>query len=118
MKKNYHWFTAFPGAITVTDEKGTIIEMNEQSAEMFTDDGGYDIIGRNVLDCHPEPAQKKVREIYESQQSNIYSIQKNGKKKLIYQTPYFIEGKFSGFVEICLPLPKEMPHFNRDIPST
>lgn len=112
--KNDTWFKFFPGAITVTDENATILEMNEKSAEMFKDDGGYAILGRNAITCHPAGTQEKVRQIYESQSPNIYSIQKNGKKQLIYQTPYFEDGKFLGVVEICLPLPEEIPYFNRD----
>jgi len=112
--KDNAWFKVFPGAITVTDDQGSIINMNDQSSEMFKKDGGYEIMGRNAITCHPEPTQTKVREIYESQSPNIYSIQKNGQKQLVYQTPYFVEGEFSGFVEICLPLPAEIPHFNRD----
>jgi len=111
------WFKVFPGAITVTDENGAIIEMNDGSAEMFKADGGYAIMGRDAITCHPEPTQTKVRKMYESQAPNIYSIQKNGKKQLVYQTPYFIDGKFAGFVEICLHLPEEIPHFNRDLPK-
>jgi len=112
-----NWFKVFPGAITVTDADGSVIEMNEQSAEMFKNDGGYEVMGRNAITCHPEPTQTKVREMYESQKPNIYSIQKNGKNQLIYQTPYFLEGEFAGFVEICLHLPEEIPHFDRDVPK-
>ncbi len=111
------WFKVFPGAITVTDEKGTILQMNDQSADMFKEDGGYTIIGRNAITCHPEPTQTKVRKIYESEQPNIYSIQKNGVKQLVYQAPYFVDGDFAGVVEICLKLPEEIPHFNRDEPK-
>lgn len=111
------WFKVFPGAITVTDENGIILEMNDQSAEMFKDDGGYEIIGWDAITCHPEPTQTKVRKMYETQKPNIYSIQKNGQKQLVYQTPYFEDNKFSGFVEICLPMPEEIPHFNRDEPQ-
>jgi transcriptional regulator with PAS, ATPase and Fis domain len=111
------WYKAFPGAITVTDQDGFILEMNDGSAEMFKNDGGYALIGHNAITCHKEPTQTKVRKIYDTQQPNIYSIQKNGKKTLVYQTPYFIEGVFSGVVEICLDLPEEIPHFNRDAPK-
>ncbi len=111
------WFKVFPGAITVTDAEGIILSMNEKSAEMFKNDGGYELIGHNAITCHKEPTQTKVRKIYQTQKPNIYSIQKNGKKQLIYQTPYFVEGKFSGVVEICLDMPDEVPHFNRDIPQ-
>lgn len=109
-----NWYKVFPGAITVTDSEGNIIEMNDASAELFKNDGGYEIMGRNAITCHPEPAQTKVRKIYETQSQNIYSITKNGKKSLVYQTPYIVDGKFAGIVELFLNLPDEIPHFNRD----
>jgi PAS domain S-box-containing protein len=112
--ENNNWYKVFPGAITVTDENGTILQMNDASAKMFEKDGGYEIMGRNAITCHPEPTQTKVRKLYETESRNIYSITKNGKKQLIYQTPYFVDGKFSGIVEICLDLPEEIPHFDRD----
>jgi transcriptional regulator with PAS, ATPase and Fis domain len=108
------WYKVFPGAITVTDEKGTVIEMNDASARMFNKDGGYEVMGRNAITCHPERTQPKVRKLYETASANIYSITKNGKKQLVYQVPYFIEGNFSGIVELCLDLPEGIPHFDRD----
>jgi hypothetical protein len=45
----------------------------------------------------------------------VYTVQKHGKKRLVYQTPYFVDGQFAGLVELGLELPEEMPHFNRDI---
>ena len=50
----------------------------------------------------------------ENPELNAYTIEKNGIKKLIYQTPWFMDGKFSGLVEISLPLPEELPHFIRN----
>jgi hypothetical protein len=52
--------------------------------------------------------------MYENHTLNVYTITKNGKKKLIYQAPYFVDGKFSGIVEMSLPLPEEIPHYDRD----
>ena len=75
-----NWYKVFPGAITVTDAEGAIIEMNDASADMFKKDGGYEIMGRNAITCHPPRTQEKVRKIYETQSKNIYSITKNGKK--------------------------------------
>jgi hypothetical protein len=46
--------------------------------------------------------------------TNVYTIQKNGKKKLIYQAPWFRDGAYAGFVELSLEIPEAMPHFNRD----
>ena len=112
--ENNNWYKVFPGSITVTDENGTILQMNDASAKMFEKDGGYEIMGRDAITCHPEPTQTKVRKLYETESRNVYSITKNGKKQLIYQTPYYVDGKFSGIVEICLDLPEEIPHFDRD----
>jgi transcriptional regulator with PAS, ATPase and Fis domain len=113
MDKNA-WYEAFPGAITVTDENGIIVNMNAESRDREEMQVGYNLIGHDAITCHKEPTQSKVRKLYENQSTNIYSITKNGKKQLVYQTPYFIEEKFNGFVELVLDLPDEVPHFNRD----
>ncbi|MBG0786689.1 MAG: PAS domain S-box protein [Anaerolineaceae bacterium] len=112
--KNETWFEHFPGAITVTDENAIIIAMNAKSAETFKGSGGRDLIGQSVIDCHPPDVQDKVRELYGDCEPNTYTIEKNGKKKLIYQAPYFEDGELKGVVELSLPLPDEMPHFKRD----
>jgi hypothetical protein len=33
---------------------------------------------------------------------------------LIYQTPTYRDGKYAGFIELSLEIPKEIPHFIRD----
>lgn len=45
--------------------------------------------------------------------SNAYTIEKNGIKKMIYQTAWFNEGIVGGLVEISMELPGEMPHYIR-----
>jgi len=112
--KETDWTREFPGAITVTNAEGVILAMNAQSAIQFKDQGGLDLIGKNVLDCHPEPARSKLAELYRSQKTNVYTIQKHGRKRLIYQTPYYEDGKFAGLVELGLDIPDDLPHFNRD----
>ena len=104
----------FPAAITVCDPDGIILEMNAKAAEAFAEDGGRGLIGKNLLDCHPEPARSKMERLLDKQQKNVYTIEKNGKKKLIYQTPWYKDGVYSGFVELSIEIPFEMPHFIRD----
>jgi len=108
------WIQGFAGAVTVCDTEGRIIDMNDRSRESFAADGGAALIGQNVLDCHPEPSRTKLRGMMEDRRPNIYTIQKNGKKKLIYQAPWYENGAYAGFVELSLEIPWEMPHFNRD----
>jgi len=107
------WTEEFPGAVTVCDCQGTILAMNARAAEAFRAQGGKGLIGGNVLDCHPEPSRTKLREMLAAGQRNVYTIEKAGARKLIYQTPWYREGQYAGFVELGLELPAEMPHFVR-----
>jgi transcriptional regulator with PAS, ATPase and Fis domain len=108
------WVKGFPGAVTVCDAEGRILEMNEKSTEVFAADGGAALLGANVLDCHPEPSRSKLKGMMDERRTNVYTIQKNGKKKLIYQAPWYKEGAYAGFVELALEIPWDLPHFNRD----
>ncbi len=113
-KKPHQWVNEFQGAITVCDRDGTILEMNDKAAKTFERYGGADLIGKSLMDCHPPAAQEKIRELLASGKTNVYTIEKNGVKKLIYQAPWCIGGKHMGLVELSLEIPEEMPHFKRD----
>jgi transcriptional regulator with PAS, ATPase and Fis domain len=107
------WAQQFPAAITVCDLNGTILEMNEKSASVFHKDGGTALIGTNVLDCHPEPSRTKLRELLRTGETNTYTIEKNGIKKLIHQCPWFDHGQRAGMVELSIEIPFDLPHFVR-----
>lgn len=112
MKSN-SWIKEFTGAITICDKNGIILEMNDQAVASFRDEGGIKLLGSNLLDCHPEPAGSKLLELMNKRQINVYTIERNHIKKLIYQTPWFRHGRYSGFMEISLVIPDSMSHFNR-----
>ncbi|WP_345324678.1 hypothetical protein [Candidatus Villigracilis proximus] len=57
----HEWIKEFPAAITVCDTEGIILEMNDKAAKTFEKDGGYKLVGSNMLDCHPDPAREKDR---------------------------------------------------------
>ena len=111
---SFLWMQGLPGAITVSDADGIIIAMNDQSAEVFAEDGGWKLIGSSIFACHPEPSRSKLMELYKSRKKNIYTIEKKGLKKLIYQTPWYHDQEFAGYIEISLEIPFDMPHFIRD----
>jgi hypothetical protein len=87
--------------------------MNEKSAITFSKDGGKQLIGKSLLDCHPEKAKQKILDLIKSDAVNVYTVEKNGQKKLIYQSPWYQDGKLGGLVELSIELPKEIPHFVR-----
>ncbi len=111
---NIPWAKEFPGGITVCDAAGIILEMNHRAAAAFAKEGGRELIGGNLLDCHPEPSRSKLRELLAAKKVNAYTIEKGGVKKLIYQAPWFEDGEYRGLVEVTLVLPDVLPHFVRD----
>lgn len=112
--RSVDWPDGLPVEITVTAADGTIVEMNARSREAFAADGGAALLGRSVFACHPEPALSKTRELYARRAPSHYTIRKNGQKKIIHHLPWFENGEFAGFVEIEVPIPDELPHFDRD----
>lgn len=108
------WVREFPAAVTVCDPAGIILEMNARAIETFARDGGADLIGRSVLDCHPEPSRTQLAAMLAGREPNAYTIEKNGVRKLIYQSPWFEDGDYRGFVELSLVIPETMPHRVRD----
>ncbi|RJP77071.1 MAG: PAS domain-containing protein [Candidatus Zixiibacteriota bacterium] len=107
------WTPQAPFAVTVCDERGVILDLNDRAAQVFAADGGRELIGKNVLDCHPEPARTRLRQMLQDGSVNCYTIEKHGAKKLIYQAPWYRDGRFAGIVELSLDLPADMPHFIR-----
>lgn len=109
------WVAEFPGAVTVCDRHGVIIAMNAKAADSFAGDGGFALVGSNVLDCHPEPSRAQVAELLASPRVNAYTIERRGVHKAIYQAPWFDAGAFAGLVELSLEVPATMPHFVRGV---
>jgi transcriptional regulator with PAS, ATPase and Fis domain len=104
------WAREFPASVTVCDRQGIILEMNDRAARTFAGDGGRDLIGSSVYDCHPEPARSKLERLMDAGTTNVYTIEKHGVRKLIYQSPWFQDGQYAGFVEISFEIPRDMPH--------
>jgi transcriptional regulator with PAS, ATPase and Fis domain len=107
------WAKEFPYAITVCDTKAIILYMNDKSMLTFKNDGGEELIGKSLFDCHSKASGDIIRELLQTGRSNIYTIEKQGRKKLICQSPWYREGVISGLVEISILLPENMPHFIR-----
>jgi transcriptional regulator with PAS, ATPase and Fis domain len=109
----FQWVREFPASIMVCDPQGILIEMNDRAALTLEKDGGRALLGKNILDCHPGPARSKTQKLLETREKSIYTVEKNGVKKLIFQSPWYRGAEFAGFVEISLEIPFEMPHFVR-----
>ena len=111
---DHDWMEEFPGDITVCDPSGVILELNAHAARTFQDRGGKQLIGTNLLDCHPEPSRSKLQQMLDSQQGNSYTVEKNGVKKFVHQAPWYRNGEFAGLVEIVVVIPDPLPTVSRD----
>lgn len=108
------WLEELGAAVTVTTASGTIVALNEAARRSFAAEGGAALLGSNVFDCHPEPARTRTLELFAERKPNHYTIEKAGITKIIHQLPWFADGEFAGFVEISVPIPAHLPHFQRD----
>ncbi len=109
------WVTSFPGAVTVSDLEHRIIYMNDKSAAGYAKEGGRALIGKEMMSCHNDHSKEILRNLLQSGGEHVYTIEKAGQKKLIYQSAWRDEaGKVAGLVELSMVLPEGMPHFVRN----
>ena len=108
------WLDGVEVPIVACDTAGVCTYLNQRACQAYAKDGGRALLGRNLLDCHPEPARSRLLDLLRAPRANSYTIEKAGKKKLIHQTPFFRDGVFAGVVEIAIELPASLPHFVRE----
>lgn len=109
-----NWLKEIDIAVTLCDKNGKIVYMNDKSLKTFISDGGENLIGSNVLDCHPEPSRTLLSEMLLNETNNAYTVAKGGIKKMILQIPYTIKGEYSGFAELSFEIPENLKHISRD----
>jgi transcriptional regulator with PAS, ATPase and Fis domain len=108
------WLDQDEAAITICDLNGIVVYMNERSKRSFAKYGeNGDMTGSSLIECHPEPSRTKLRSMLQEPQTNVYTIEKKGIKKMIRQSPWYKDGVFSGVVEISFEIPEVMAHHVR-----
>lgn len=104
---------AIDGAITVCDADLNLLYMNEKSKATFGGPGGAPSVGDSLAGCHKPASVEKMKAILAEGAPNVYTISKGGVRKLIWQAPWIKDGAIAGLIEISLPLPASMPHYDR-----
>ena len=100
----YPWADGMDCAVTVCDTGGTILYMTAKARTTFARHG--DMVGKNLIDCHGERLADGV--------TNVYTSEKIGVRKMIYQTAWRVDGVVGGLAEISMEIPAEMPHYIRN----
>lgn len=116
MSLNYRdkWVDGVQVAFTYCDAEGIILDMNPTAADTFATSGGMKLVGQSALECHPGTSRSKLQDLLDNPHLNVYTIEKDGHKKMIYQAPVMDGDHFIGIIEISLPIPEEIPHFKRN----
>lgn len=109
--ENLTWANEINIAITVSDMENNIVYMNKKSQKTFSNAK----IGNNLKNCHKDSSNEIIETLKKNNTANTYTVQKNGVKKLIHQTPWYNNGIIAGLVEISIELPEQMIHKNRDL---
>jgi PAS domain-containing protein len=107
------WVQSFPGMVSVCDPDGVILAMNDAAIRAFEKRGGAKLIGQNALDCHPGKLRELFAELLRNPRMNVYTTQKNGVHKIVYQCPWYQDGQYAGLMEIVAEIPAKMRHFVR-----
>lgn len=105
------WMNGIGCAVTICDTEGVILYMNDRARATFASHG--DLIGQNLFPCHSERSRRMIRHMLATGETNSYTIEKNGQRKLIYQTPWRRDGEIAGMAELSIVLPEELPHYVR-----
>lgn len=103
MIENY--FESVAVAMTVCDKEGKVVYQNQRAISALGD-----ARGSNLQECHKPASWEAIQQMLTQGNSNAYTIEKKGVKKLIYQTPWYQGGEVAGLVEYSIVLPEDMPH--------
>jgi PAS domain-containing protein len=113
--KKHPWAAGFPGSIMVCDPDGIVLEMNDAAAQAYGKYGGLALLGTCIFGCHPEPALALFKQLMADKQPHAYTITENGRRYLIYQSPWYEDGQYAGFIELWLPATDNLPDIARGV---
>lgn len=106
------WVQSIGCAVTICDTEGVILYMNQRARATYASHGN--LIGENLMACHSQRSKDIIHHLLATGETNTYTVTKGGIKKLIFQTPWYKDGKIAGLAEISTPLPEHMAHYDRD----
>ncbi len=108
------WINGLRVSMMVCDDEGRILFLNSIAAQQYAKDGGPALAGKNLRGCHKAESSAKIAGLIADGTPNHYTITKHGRKRMIHQMPWFVDGRCAGLVEFAMDIPDELPHFDRD----
>lgn len=99
-------FKGLRAVITVADENGRIVFMNDLAAEHYGDRGGETLLGTDVHSCHNPESQAKIRALYERYRTGdltptrYHEEREDDHAQTIVLIPIVVSGRFRGVAEL------------------
>ena len=63
-----------PFAVTVCDNEGIIVYMNDKASATWEARGGASLVGKSLYDCHGERATAMIKNMLATGSTNAYTI--------------------------------------------
>ncbi len=103
-------------SITIADEDGCIVFLNDLALAHYTDRGGDELIGTNLRDCHNPASQRELREMYARYRTGdliptfYHKEREDGTVQTIVHIPIDVDGRFRGVAELMWDEHRERVH--------
>ena len=99
-------FEGLRAAVTIADQDFHIRFMNDRAVAFYAEDGGAELIGKNLLDCHTVEHQVVIRGAYARYRAGdltptrYHAKKDGGVLESIVHIPLMVEGQFRGIAEL------------------
>lgn len=76
-------------AVVICDLSHKIVYMNPAAAERYSKRGGYDLVGKSLLDCHNKASSEKIKQVVEwfgksPDNNRVYTFYNEKENKDVY----------------------------------
>jgi PAS domain-containing protein len=99
-------FQGLRAVITIADETGRIVFLNDRAIEHYGDRGGEALLGTDIHDCHNPASQAKIEALYARYRAGdlaptrYHQTKEDGLAESIVLVPIVADGRFRGVAEL------------------
>jgi len=100
-------FEGLRASVTIADQDFQIIFMNDRACAFYAEDGGAELVGKNLLDCHNAEQTAVIRDAFARYRAGdltptrYHQAQKEeSAPESIVHIPLIVEGQFRGIAEL------------------
>jgi hypothetical protein len=99
-------FGGLRAIVTIADQDGRIVFMNDLAIDHYADRGGEALFGTRLSDCHNPTSQSKIRQLYTRYRAGdliptrYHEEKEDGLAESIVVIPLVVRGQFRGVAEL------------------